>query len=196
MQAGAIAGATSILAVLNAVFVHADIRTDVDGVNDEGEAHGDIDPPSGSIFTSLPVGSDGAQIAAYWSQDAKNSTAKRAFIMLHGKLRDGDTYWKTMNDIVQDEYDGADDDTIVVAPQFFSKKYNSGQYTKHMLAWDDTNAWQAGDAAIHPSDTSETSFDALDAFVDEFGDDDKYPALQNITFVGHGGTRPEARTRS
>lgn len=191
LQKGAVAGIATFSSILNAGSVLADIRTDIDGPNNEGEQHGDIDPPKGSIFTSLPVGGGGAEIAAYWSEDTNNSTAKRVFIMLHGKLRDGDTYWKTMHDILEDaidaDYPGAGNDTIIVAPQFFSKKYNSGQYTKHMLAWDDTNAWQAGDQAIHPSSTTETSFDALDAFVDEFGDNDKYPALENITFVGHGG---------
>jgi hypothetical protein len=32
-----------------------------------------------------------------------------------------------------------------------------------------------------------TSFDALDALVAEFADSSKYPAMKNITFVGHGG---------
>lgn len=32
-----------------------------------------------------------------------------------------------------------------------------------------------------------TSFDALDALVDEFATTSKYPAMKNITIVGHGG---------
>lgn len=111
--------------------------------------------------------------------------------MIHGKLRDGDDYWKTMDDILQsavkDNVEGADKDSIVVAPQFFSEKYNLGQYDKDMLAWADVNAWQAGDIALHPTGTKLTSFDALDALVDEFQDEQKYPKLKNITVVGHGG---------
>lgn len=164
---------------------------DDDQNNNEGEAHGDIDAPKGSKFTSLPVGSDGEEIAAYWSKDPKNDEVKHAFIMIHGKLRDGDDYWTTMNNILQkaidDGHPGADDAAIVVAPQFFSEKLNSGQYSSDTMAWEDVNAWQAGDPASHPKGTKLTSFDALDALVDEFMDEDKYPSMTNITVVGHGG---------
>jgi pimeloyl-ACP methyl ester carboxylesterase len=63
----------------------------------------------------------------------------------------------------------------------------SQQYSANELAWGDTNAWQAGDIANHPTGTQLTSFDALDALVDEFSDLTKYPAMKNITVVGHGG---------
>jgi pimeloyl-ACP methyl ester carboxylesterase len=170
-----------------------DIRQKYDGdqSNTEGEAHGDINAPKGSKFTSLPVGSNGEEIATYWSENPKNDEVKHAFIMIHGKLRDGDDYWTTMNNILQNaidaNYPGADDSAVVVAPQFFSEKLNSGQYTSDMMAWEDVNAWQAGDPASHPSGTKLTSFDALDALVEEFMDEDKYPSMKNITVVGHGG---------
>ena len=131
------------------------------------------------------------EIAAFWSEDPKNDEAKHAYIMIHGRQRDGDAYWTTMNNILQSaidaEYPGADDDAIVVAPQFFSKRLNSGQYSDSEMAWEDVNGWQAGDPATHPEGTKLTSFDALDAIVEEFMDEDKYPSMQNITVVGHGG---------
>lgn len=167
-----------------------DIRTQVAPDNNEGERHDELKAPKGSKLTTLPVG-DGVEIAAFWSEDAKNDEAKHAFIMIHGKMRDGDGYWTTMNDILKSatdaNYPGADDEAIVVAPQFFSKKYNSGQYADDVMAWDDVNGWQAGDPAIHPEGTKLTSFDALDALVEEFMDEDKYPNMKNITVVGHGG---------
>lgn len=49
------------------------------------------------------------------------------------------------------------------------------------------NAWQAGDPANHPSGTKLTSFDALDALVDEFSNSTRYPKMNNITVAGHGG---------
>lgn len=111
--------------------------------------------------------------------------------MIHGKLRDGDAYWTTMNTILQDSVktntQGADANAIVVAPQFFSARYNSGQYADNILAWGDVNAWQAGDPAVHPDGTKMTSFDALDALVDNFLDATTYPAMQRIIIVGHGG---------
>lgn len=161
------------------------------GDNNEGEDHKKITAPEGSIFTSIPVGDGGEEIAAFWSDKPDNSSAKHAFIMIHGRLRDGDAYWETMNTILQkaidDKYPGASDDSIVVAPQFFSTKYNKGQFGKHIMAWGDVNAWQAGEGATHPSKTKLTSFDAMDALVDEFLDSSKYPKMQNITVVGHGG---------
>ncbi|PWN36011.1 uncharacterized protein FA14DRAFT_121960 [Meira miltonrushii] len=161
------------------------------GKNNEGEDHKPIVAPSGSIFTSLPIGSTGQEVPAFWTVNPNNSSAKHAYIMIHGKLRNGGDYWTTMNNILQESakanVPGASDSAIVVAPQFFSKKYNSGEYTSKMLAFADVNGWQAGDPAIYPPGTKLTSFDALDALVDEFMNQSKYPNLQNITVVGHGG---------
>lgn len=161
------------------------------GKNNEGENHTAIVAPTGSTFTTLPVGSGGELIPAFWTANPNNSSAKHAYIMIHGKLRNGGEYWTTMNNILQESakagVDGASDSAIVVAPQFFSEVYNSGQYTKEMLAFGDVNAWQAGDPAVHPPGTKLTSFDALDSLVDEFSNTSKYPNLKNITVVGHGG---------
>ena len=54
------------------------------------QAHGKINAPSGSTFTSIDVGSKGEQIAAYWTQKPDEEKATNAYIMIHGKLRDGD----------------------------------------------------------------------------------------------------------
>ncbi len=159
--------------------------------NTEGEDHGPIKVPRGSEFTSLPVGSQGDEVGVYWSRNPVNKTATHAFVMIHGKLRDGDNYWSIMNtaltQAVQQQIPGADNNSIIVAPEFFSTKLNSGQYTKNMLAWGDTNAWQAGEIADHPSGTQTSGFDVLDAFVAHFADATAYPQMKNITLVGHGG---------
>jgi hypothetical protein len=159
--------------------------------NTEGESHSNITAPPGSVFTSIPVGKGGEEIAAYWTAGAANKSATQAFIMIHGKLRNGDEYWTTMDDIltsaVQDNVTGADKNSIIIAPQFFSTTLNSGQYSSDMLAWGDVNTWQAGDVATHPANTKLNSFDALDAIVDLLTDQSTYPSLKNITVVGHGG---------
>jgi len=54
------------------------------------QAHGDINAPSGSTFTSVNVGSGGEEIGAYWTKSPNNDKATQAFIMIHGKLRNGD----------------------------------------------------------------------------------------------------------
>ncbi|UZJ55652.1 hypothetical protein CBS101457_004972 [Exobasidium rhododendri] len=161
------------------------------GTNNEGEAHGPIVAPAGSVFTATNVGSSGEQIAAYWTQNPNNQAATQAFIMIHGKLRDGDTYWSTMSSILSsamaDNTPGVDPNSIIVAPEFFSTIFNSGQYSNTELGWDDVNGWQAGDTATHPSGTTLTSFDALDALVEVFANTTTYPAMKNVTVVGHGG---------
>lgn len=158
--------------------------------NTEGENHSPVAVPYGAALTSLQV-QPGTSIAAFWSQSPDNSSAEQAFVMIHGKIRDGNDYWTTMNNILQSAvsagYPGASDKAIVTAPQFYSTILNSGQYGDSELAWPDVNAWQAGDPANHPSSTTQTSFDALDAFVAEFSDQSKYPSMRNLTFVGHGG---------
>lgn len=130
-------------------------------------------------------------MAAYQTKDPEARFATHAIIVIHGKRRNADTYWSTFNKVLQkareDQIHGSDRNVIVVAPKFFSTKYNSGQYTRNQLAWGDVNAWEAGSTATHPDGTNCTSIDALDALVAEFSSRDKYPRVENVTIVGHGG---------
>ena len=67
-----------------------DARTPLSGgTNNEGEPHPPIIPPEGSVFSSVPIASGGEQIAVFWSRNSSNTTATQAFIMIHGKLRNG-----------------------------------------------------------------------------------------------------------
>ncbi|CAO1620108.1 unnamed protein product [Parajaminaea phylloscopi] len=161
------------------------------GTNNEGEAHGKVSVPKGARLRSLAIGTGGAKVAAFWTRNPQNSNATHAYVMIHGKLRNGNSYWTTLNNALQSavaaNYPGASASDIVTAPQFFSTKYNSGQYKSTQLAFGDVNAWQAGDVATHPAGTTLTSIDALDAFVDEFANTSKYPNMKNLTIVGHGG---------
>lgn len=86
-----------------------------------------------------------------------------------------------------DDFPGSDRNLAVLAPQFFSKKYNSGQYSDIQLAWGDLNAWQPGARAIHPNNTALTSFDVIDGLIAWHADRDTYPSLKNVTVIGHGG---------
>lgn len=160
--------------------------------NNEGEDHSDPEVPDGSVLTTLNVGKDAdTQLAVYWDEDPNDDAAPQVYIMIHGRLRDGYEYWQIMRDALDDaveaDHPHASANSIVVAPQFYSTKYNSGQYNSTTMAWADVNAWQAGEEANHPEDAGKTSFDALDQFVTEFSDTDKYPSMARINFVGHGG---------
>lgn len=156
------------------------------------KAHGDIDPPKGSEFSSIPATKNGdEEVAVFRSKDVDCEDIEHAYVIIHGRLRNGDDYWEYMDDAIdaarQAGVPGANRTSIVVSPQFFSTKYNSGQYEKNQLAWDDLNDWQDGGVANHPSGTDLTSMDALDAIVDEYSNHTKYPSMRNVTIVGHGG---------
>ncbi|KAK0552564.1 hypothetical protein OC846_002856 [Tilletia horrida] len=161
------------------------------GTNNEGELHTPLTVPAGAKLKSLDVGNNGDQLTVYWPNSTSNKKATAAYVMIHGRTRNGNDYWTVMNDALQsalkDNYPGVDPNTIVTAPQFFSTIFNSGQYDNNTLAWGDVNAWQAGEVATHPNKSTSSSFDALDAFIDEFSNSSKYPNMKNITLVGHGG---------
>ena len=157
----------------------------------EGEHHGTPNVPSGSQLLTLPVGNSGEKIAAYWSLNVNNQKVEHAFIMMHGRYRNGDHYWTIMNDAVESARKSnafsSSKEVVVVAPEMYSTKLNKGQYDNETLAWGGGNAWIAGAIATHPKGTNLTSMDALDAFLDHFSDKSEFPNLKNITLVGHGG---------
>ncbi|KAJ1018766.1 hypothetical protein NDA13_006453 [Ustilago tritici] len=167
-----------------------DAFSDQDPQNNEGENHGRPNVPNGASLVSLPITSS-ASLATYWTANPNNATATIAYIMMHGKLRNGGDYWTIMNEVLQqaaaNKHAGAVATSIVTAPQFYSARLNSGQYTSKQLAFADTNVWQAGEAAVRPAGTNVTSLDALDTLLTEFSTTSRYPNMKQITFIGHGG---------
>ncbi|SNX86775.1 uncharacterized protein MEPE_05484 [Melanopsichium pennsylvanicum] len=174
----------------SSAILQRDAFSDQDGINNEGEDHSTPTVPSGATLVSLPITSS-ASVAVYWTANPQNSTATNAYVMMHGKLRDGANYWTILNDVLKSaiaaKSPNAVSTSIITAPQFYSTRFNSGQYTANQIAFADTNVWQAGEAATHPTASNVTSFDALDALLAEFSDTQKYPNMNLITFVGHGG---------
>ncbi|THV06355.1 hypothetical protein K435DRAFT_773324 [Dendrothele bispora CBS 962.96] len=157
----------------------------------EGEAHGPLNVPSGSEIRNISIGDTGTTVPVYWSTSDGQDQATQAFIVIHGKLRDGDNYWSIMQGALQSavsaNYPGVDSKAIVVAPQFFSERFNSGQYSPTDLAFADVNAWQAGDIATHPASTKVSSIDAIDSLISILSTKSSFPSIKNITLVGHGG---------
>ncbi|KAL4915390.1 hypothetical protein BDW62DRAFT_212739 [Aspergillus aurantiobrunneus] len=159
---------------------------------DNDEQHGEVEVPDGAEFTSFKVNElSYEEIAGFISKDLDEKTLEHLFIIIHGKKRNGNEYWQMLNDVINnatdDGFPGTDREMAVLAPQFFSTKFNSGQYKPNQLAWDDVNAWQPGGQANHPAYTTLTSFDVLDGLIKLHSDKLKYPNLKNITIVGHSG---------
>jgi len=156
-----------------------------------GEDHGKNHIPDDAKLTTLKLKGENTKLALYWSAKTDPKRATHAFVMIHGKLRDGYHYWTVMNDAwksaMDDNYRGVSPNTLIIAPEFYSTEQNKGQYDNETLAWDDVNAWQAGMQATHPKSTNATAIDALDRLLYELSDLDKYPKLNNMTIVAHGG---------
>lgn len=159
--------------------------------NNDGESHKSPSVLDGSQLISLPVGDGGEKVAVYWSANPNNAKVENAYIMIHGRKRDGDHYWSVMRDALKSaqdaNYTNAKKDVLIIAPQMYSTKLNKGQYDPMTLAWADVNAWQSGATATHPKKTDANSMDALDAILDHLSNTTAFPSLKNITMVGHGG---------
>lgn len=174
---------------------HIDILTKIKlkhNVDDrDGENHGEVKVPKGSQLITLPVGSKGEKIAVYWPTSVNNAKTEHAFVMMHGRFRDGDRYWSIMDEALKSAKESKNFDpgkeAVVVAPQMYSAKLNKGQYDDKTLAWGPGNAWVAGTVATHPKGTNLTSMDALDAILDHFSDKNAFPNMKNVTLIGHGG---------
>ncbi|KAE8264643.1 hypothetical protein A4X03_0g799 [Tilletia caries] len=156
---------------------------------------GPLPKVKGAYLRNLTVGAAGEQLVTYWS-DAKVSPATsdasvvQAVIMFHGRFRDGNLYWDIGRNATvlanKKGTPGASNNTVVIAPQFFSKKYSVARYTAKQIAFSG-NAWEYGGKASFPSGTNVTGFSAIDSLISQLSDKTKFKALKRIILVGHGG---------
>ncbi len=130
-------------------------------------------------------GSAGAgALPLYASRDIATPAPRisTVLIVVHGTLRNADTYFETGKQIVSGA--GAPDGSVmVVAPQFLTapdvQKFSMSADT---LRWTQ-EGWKSGEPAIGPAPIS--SFEAIDALLDHFADNKRYPALKQIVVMGH-----------
>ncbi len=121
------------------------------------------------LYASIDIASPAPQIST-------------VLIVIHGTLRNADTYFDTGKEIVSGagKLDGS---VMVVAPQFLTapdvKKFSMSERT---LMWSQ-EGWKSGEPAIGPAPIS--SFEAIDALLDHFADKKRYPALKHIVVMGH-----------
>ncbi|MBN3813176.1 alpha/beta hydrolase [Paraburkholderia sp. Ac-20347] len=141
-----------------------------------------IDTPNGPAEFALYVSRD-------WDRPQPGVT--RAIIVIHGKLRNADTYFhsaETARDAAAAE--GADtgvgkSGTLLIAPQFLATLDLAGRdEPADLLRWD-ANGWMAGDAAVAPQAVS--SYAVLDAIVARLADRTRFPNLRHVIFAGHSG---------
>ncbi|MFJ7110739.1 alpha/beta hydrolase [Pseudomonas sp. NPDC098740] len=108
---------------------------------------------------------------------------ERVLIIIHGRLRNADTYRQSA--VHAAEQAGQTASTLVIAPQFL----NDTDVAAHpvadsVLRWQG-NDWMAGGLSTAPFSMS--SYAALDEIIARIGDRKQFPDVKQIVIAGHSG---------
>ncbi|RDU95591.1 alpha/beta hydrolase [Trinickia dinghuensis] len=127
-----------------------------------------------------------AQFPLYLSADwnVPQPRIERAVIVIHGKLRNADVYYRTA--LHARDAAGADPaTTLMIAPQFLATlDMSAHDLPADMLHWNE-NGWMGGEPAEGSVPIS--SYAVLDAIVARLADRHLFPRLKQIVFAGHSG---------
>jgi pimeloyl-ACP methyl ester carboxylesterase len=127
-----------------------------------------------------------AEFPLYLSKDwnVAQPQVTRAVIVIHGKLRNADVYFRTAQN-ARDAAHADTDSTLLIAPQFLAtldtRVHNE---PADLLRWKG-DAWMGGEAARGPLPIS--SYAVLDAIVTRLADRKLFPNLQHVVVAGHSG---------
>jgi pimeloyl-ACP methyl ester carboxylesterase len=109
---------------------------------------------------------------------------KRAVILIHGRLRNADTYF----DLAERACalaDGDPADTLLIVPQFLaSADLGAHALPPSTLHWEWTS-WMGGDDAEGPAPIS--SFDVLDTILHTLASREQFGSLGEVVIAGHSG---------
>ncbi|MBC3375496.1 alpha/beta hydrolase [Pseudomonas sp. SWRI92] len=111
------------------------------------------------------------------------SSIQRVLIILHGRLRNADTYLHSAEKAAAQA--GQSATTLIIAPQFL----NEHDVARHQLPADilrwQGNEWMAGGQSTGPDPVS--SFQVLDDIVARVSDRQQFPEVKDIVIAGHSG---------
>ncbi|KRP63910.1 alpha/beta hydrolase [Pseudomonas orientalis] len=119
------------------------------------------------------------------SQDWRQPLPKvtRALIIVHGRLRNAQTYLQSGIDAAN--HAGVGGNTLVIAPQFLNQAdLKRNHLDDQVLRWKG-NDWMAGEPSTGPGHLS--SYAALDQIIKHLGNRTLFPALKEIVIAGHSG---------
>ncbi|GGF48351.1 hypothetical protein GCM10011611_63480 [Aliidongia dinghuensis] len=106
----------------------------------------------------------------------------RAIIVIHGLLRDADTYLRSAETALSEAGD-AGRGTLLIVPQFLADlDIAPHDLPAETLRWG-RSSWTGGEPAHRPAPVS--SFEAIDAILARLADPDLFPALQTVVVAGH-----------
>jgi pimeloyl-ACP methyl ester carboxylesterase len=127
------------------------------------------------------------------SFETRNENITRAFVFVHGILRDADNHFRTA--LAAAFLAGGFDDTVIVAPRFASNSSARGNEAGNChdsLAADEANwicenqrpdTWRSGGAEL--ADGKLSSFDFMDEVLRRLARRDIFPNLKTIVVAGH-----------
>ena len=138
--------------------------------------------PVGDRMLRLPVFADG--------DIGGGPAVQTAVIVLHGTLRNADTYLDGMVDAVRAA--AVPEPTLVIAPQFLAPPDAAADAGGHPLPPDlplwSLDGWKEGAGAVAPAGldpAAASSFAALDAVLRHLADRARFPALRRVVVAGH-----------
>ncbi|WP_434649958.1 alpha/beta hydrolase [Pseudomonas sp. D1-2] len=111
------------------------------------------------------------------------ASIERVLIILHGRLRNADTYLHSGEKAAAQA--GQSTTTLIIAPQFLNELDAARhQLPADLLRWQG-NDWMAGGLSIGPNPVS--SFQVLDDIVARVSDRQQFPEVKEIVIAGHSG---------
>jgi pimeloyl-ACP methyl ester carboxylesterase len=135
----------------------------------------EIHTPSGDALLPLEISLD-------WSKPLPGIT--RAVILLHGKGRDVDGYYRGLERAAH-EAGAAAAGSILIAPQFLNEDdVAAHRLPREVVRWR-TGAWEAGGPAVGPAGIS--AYEILDTLLLHLADRTIFPDLKDIVLAGHSG---------
>ena len=121
-------------------------------------------------------------LSADWSKPQPDIT--RAVIILHGRLRDADVYFKSA-ERAQAAAGDVGRATLMIVPQFLAEiDVDTHHLPPDTLRWS-WEGWEGGEPARAPAPVS--SFEVLDAILARLADRTLFPKLATVVVAGHSG---------
>lgn len=133
-----------------------------------------------SVQTATGTG----QLALYAAPAAPDGGIDRVVIVIHGRLRDADVYFKSAQ-AARAAAGDAGRHTQLLVPQFLADRDASAyKLPADVLHWSLTG-WMGGETAHGPAAIA--SFEAMDALLASLADRQRYPRLKQVVIAGHSG---------
>lgn len=136
------------------------------------------------LTVTTQAGSGTVPVFANGDWLAPTREVRRAVILIHGRLRNGDTYF----DLAERSCalaGGSAADTLLIVPQFLaSADVQAHALPPSTLHWDWTS-WMGGENAEGPAPIS--SFDVLDAILHTLASREQFASLAEVVIAGHSG---------